>query len=202
MYSKSNTLFSYSWEEVFNMFSNDKLFLKIKEDKHLFKSFQNDKIIQKLEKKSIYSTPQIAEMFGIDGGQIRYYLKAFESYISYLNVSEKGLIYRLNCESVIKLKMIFLLKDSQKVVGIKKLLMEAGTVEVNPKTDECIDLRNDQINNSTLHLHNELKLNQEITRLKLKVQSLELDNSELRDELKKMKNKCKEHIKKMLEVIT
>ena len=74
--------------------------------------------------KKFYSTPEVAAWFDITDAQLRYYIKPFEHYIfdDMADNPTTATIIRLNMTSILKLRMILLLKDEYRVKGLKRLL--------------------------------------------------------------------------------
>lgn len=99
----------------------DPLFEVIK-DTTLEEQLFSEEYLDTLEEKRWYSTPEVAEWFGINDGQLRYYIKPFHEYLFTEETPSSSTAYRLNIESILKLRMILLLKDEYRVKGLQKLV--------------------------------------------------------------------------------
>ncbi|MFF5996042.1 hypothetical protein AAGS61_15015 [Lysinibacillus sp. KU-BSD001] len=90
-------------------------------------------------KKKLYSTPEVAGWFDITDGQLRYYIKPFEHYIfdDMTDNPTTATVIRLNLRSILKLRMILLLKDEYRVKGLKRLLGidENGEMQITLNQD-------------------------------------------------------------------
>lgn len=93
-------------------------------DTPLEETLYNDPYLTDIIEKKFYSTPEVAGWFDITDAQLRYYIKPFEHYI-FDNITDTpttATVIRLNLLSILKLRMILLLKDEYRVKGIKRLL--------------------------------------------------------------------------------
>lgn len=109
-----------------NLLKNDPLFtilLETNTDNLLFE----DEYLTEINETISYSTPKIAEWFDSNDAQLRYYLKHFHDYIFKGEVIIAENIYRLYFTSILRLRMILLLKDEYKVKGLKRLIGVEGT---------------------------------------------------------------------------
>jgi DNA-binding transcriptional MerR regulator len=123
----------------------DPLYEVIK-DKTLENQLLSEEYLDTLEEKRWYSTPEVAEWFGINDGQLRYYIKPFHEYLFTEETPSSSTAYRLNIESILKLRMILLLKDEYRVKGLQKLvgLREGYVQKKEDKTSTSdIDIRID-----------------------------------------------------------
>ncbi|MFS1519635.1 hypothetical protein V1503_24725 [Bacillus sp. SCS-151] len=112
----------------------DPLFHEIKQRRHEYNELLSDEFLQYIEVKKWYSTVQAAEMFNISDSKLRYYLKPLYEYILTEDTPSSSSSYRLNYLSIVKLKMILLLKDEFKVAGIQTLIGMRGKVVNTAKT--------------------------------------------------------------------
>lgn len=78
--------------------------------------------LNRLENKRWYSTAEVSEFIGITDANLRYYIQKFVPYLFTEDSPSTGTFYRLDGVAAIKLKMIIMLKDQQKVTGLKRLL--------------------------------------------------------------------------------
>ena len=93
-------------------------------DTPLEETLYTDSYLTDIIEKKFYSTLEVADWFDITDAQLRYYIKPFEHYI-FDNITDNpttATVIRLNFPSILKLRMILLLKDEYRVKGIKKLL--------------------------------------------------------------------------------
>ncbi|MEK5217729.1 hypothetical protein [Psychrobacillus sp. FSL H8-0487] len=108
---------------VQRLLPNDKLYEVLKdspEEEILYSAQYFSEIVEKQH----YSTIQVAEWFGINDGQIRYYIKPFHEYIFEGEDDDPSTptAIRLGFTAILKLHMIIILKDRYRIGGIKKLL--------------------------------------------------------------------------------
>jgi DNA-binding transcriptional MerR regulator len=107
--------------ELVKFILTDPLYEVIK-DTSLEEQLFNEEYLLTLEEKRWYSTPEVAEWFGINDGQLRYYIKPFHEYLFTDETPSSSTAYRLNIESILKLRMILLLKDEYRVKGLQRLV--------------------------------------------------------------------------------
>ena len=110
-------------QRIQELLANDPLFQVIK-DTPTEQHFLSEPYLSELIEKKFYSTPEVASWFDITDAQLRYYIKPFEHYI-FENMTDNPTtttLIRLNLPSILKLRMILLLKDEYRVKGIKRLL--------------------------------------------------------------------------------
>lgn len=125
--------FNLKVEEFREYIQNDKLYDVIKGTSLEDKLFGEEYLLS-LEEKRWYSTTEVAEWFGINDGQIRYYIKPFHEYIFNDDSPSSSTAFRLNVVSILKLRMIFLLKDEYRVKGLQQLLGLNGEGYIQEKT--------------------------------------------------------------------
>lgn len=108
---------------VQRLLPNDKLYEVIKDSPEEEKLYEAEYFSEIVEKQH-YSTIQVAEWFGINDGQIRYYIKPFHEYIFEEEDDDPSTptAIRLGFTAILKLHMIIILKDRYRIGGIKKLL--------------------------------------------------------------------------------
>ena len=131
-------------KKIREILEHDPLF-EVLEDTPLEEELYSDEYLSEIIEKKYYSTPEIAKWFGINDGQLRYYIKPFHDYLfeprrKYSNQFQR--LYRLNLKSILKLRMIILLKDEYRVKGLKRLVgldgygyIEKKPVTINPSTN-------------------------------------------------------------------
>lgn len=120
--SKHSTTHSIEKEQQLReMLENDPLFDVIK-DTSLEEILFGEEYLYDLEEKLWYSTPEVAEWFGINDGQLRYYIKPFNEYLFDEDSPTTSTAFRLNVTSILKLRMILLLKDKYRVKGLQRLI--------------------------------------------------------------------------------
>ena len=110
-------------QRIQELLANDPLFQVIK-DTPTEQHFLSEPYLSDLIEKKFYSTPEVASWFDITDAQLRYYIKPFEHYI-FDNMTDNpttATLIRLNLPSILKLRMILLLKDEYRVKGLKRLL--------------------------------------------------------------------------------
>lgn len=107
--------------ELVRYIQSDSLYEVIK-DTTLEDILFNEEYLLTLEEKRWYSTPEVAEWFDINDGQLRYYIKPFHEYLFTTDTPSSSTAYRLNIESILKLRMILLLKDEYRVKGLQRLV--------------------------------------------------------------------------------
>ena len=116
-------------EKISNLLQNDPLYAVLR-DTPLEETLYMDSYLLNIIEKKFYSTNEIANWFDITDAQLRYYIKPFEYYIfgeTNNNLATANVI-RLNFLSILKLRMILLLKDKYHVKGIKQLLSIEGII--------------------------------------------------------------------------
>lgn len=176
-------------EVVEREFSSDPLFNLIKRKKKLQQIFDNEYIVE-LEKLTWYSTTSIAPMCDTTTSQIQYYVRNFLEYLEVEETPSTGNAFRLDYKAVIRLKMIFILKDEYKTKGLKQELGYENIVKsakpIRLSAEGWLDQNQDQleqlisfINNSGFVLvddeSNEVEVNPYIIKtLKMIPQVLEL----------------------------
>ena len=90
----------------------------------LKETLYNDPYLTDIIEKKFYSTPEVASWFDITDAQLRYYIKPFAHYIfdDMTHNPTTSTMIRLDFPSILKLRMILLLKDEYRVKGLKRLL--------------------------------------------------------------------------------
>lgn len=84
----------------------------------------SDPFIQEINDKKYYSRAEVASWFGVTEGQLRYYIRPFESYVfeEAMENSTSTTALPLDFKAILKLRMILLLKEEYRVKGLKLLL--------------------------------------------------------------------------------
>ena len=110
-------------EKIIEILQDDPLYAVLC-DTPLEETLYTDPYLTNIIEKKFYSTPEVANWFGITDAQLRYYIKPFEHYIfdDMSNNPTTATVIRLNLPSILKLRMILLLKEEYKVKGLKRLL--------------------------------------------------------------------------------
>ena len=110
-------------QKILELLQGDPLYAVIR-DTPLEEVLYNDLYLTEIIEKKFYSTSEVASWFDVTDAQLRYYIKPFEYYI-FENMTDNPTtttLIRLNLPSILKLRMILLLKDEYRVKGIKRLL--------------------------------------------------------------------------------
>lgn len=126
-----------SKETVIQLLIDDPLY-KILENTPKQEVLLTDDYLSNIVEKSFYPITEVAHWFGISDGQARYYLKPFHTYVFDGEEEEVATLpnsIRLNLKSILKLRMIILLKDEYKVKGLERLL-GLSPVIVSKKKDK------------------------------------------------------------------
>lgn len=131
-------------KRIRELLKQDPLF-EVLQDTPLEEELYSDEYLSEIIEKKYYSTPEIAKWFGINDGQLRYYIKPFHDYLFEPgeNTPTSSTAYRLNIKSILKLRMIILLKEEYRVKGLKRLVGLDGygyiekkpPVTLNPSTE-------------------------------------------------------------------
>ena len=110
-------------EKILDMLQDDPLYAVIR-DTPLEDTLYTDSYLTDIIEKKFYSTPEVAAWFDITDAQLRYYIKPFGHYIfdDMADNPTTATVIRLNMLSILKLRMILLLKDEYRVKGLKRLL--------------------------------------------------------------------------------
>ncbi len=110
-------------EKIIEILRNDPLYSVLR-DTPLEETLYTDSYLTDIIEKKFYSTPEVASWFDITDATLRYYIKPFEHYIfdDMTDNPTTATVIRLNFLSILKLRMILLLKDEYRVNGIKQLL--------------------------------------------------------------------------------
>lgn len=88
----------------------------------------NDEYLETIIEKKFYPTVELAHWFGISDGQVRYYIRPFQDYI-FQGEDETpsfSTSMRLSFKSILKVRMLILLKDEYKVKGLQQVLGSSG----------------------------------------------------------------------------
>jgi hypothetical protein len=97
----------------------------------------SEEYLNNLELKRWYSTPEVADWFGINDGQLRYYIKPFHDYLFTNDTPSSSTAIRVNMKTILKLRMIFLLKDEYRVKGLQRLIgLGEGYVSKKPNNSD------------------------------------------------------------------
>ena len=110
-------------EKITEILQDDPLY-SILRNTPLEETLYNDSYLADIIEKKFYSTPEVADWFNITDAQLRYYIKPFEHYIfdDMMENPTTSTVIRLNLPSILKLRMILLLKHQYRVKGLKRLL--------------------------------------------------------------------------------
>lgn len=110
-------------EKITEILQGDPLY-SVLHDTPLEETLYTDSYLATIIEKKFYSTPEVAGWFDITDAQLRYYIKPFEHYIfdNKVDTPTTATVIRLNLPSILKLRMILLLKDEYRVKGLKRLL--------------------------------------------------------------------------------
>lgn len=92
------------------------------------KVFYSDDYLEEINVKKPYGTLQVAQWFGVSDSQLRYYIKPFSLYLVDDETPINDNAYRLTFTAILKLRMMFLLKDDYKKKGLELLIKEEATV--------------------------------------------------------------------------
>lgn len=127
--------------KITELLQDDPLY-SVLQDTPLEETLYTDSYLADIIEKKFYSTPEVASWFNITDAQLRYYIKPFEHYI-FDNLTDNpttATLIRLNLPSILKLRMILLLKDEYRVKGLKRLLGidENGYVVKQPPTTTAL----------------------------------------------------------------
>ena len=110
-------------EKITEILQGDPLYSVLR-DTPLEETLYTDSYLATIIEKKFYSTPEVAGWFDITDAQLRYYIKPFEHYIfdNKVDTPTTATVIRLNLPSILRLRMILLLKDEYRVKGLKRLL--------------------------------------------------------------------------------
>jgi hypothetical protein len=110
-------------EKIIDILQDDPLYSVLR-DTPLEETLYTDPYLADIIEKKFYSTPEVASWFDITDAQLRYYIKPFEHYIfeDMEDNPSTATVFRLNLPSILKLRMILLLKDEYRVKGLKQIL--------------------------------------------------------------------------------
>ena len=110
-------------EKIIEILQDDPLYSVLR-DTPLEETLYTDPYLGDIIEKKFYSTPEVASWFDITDAQLRYYIKPFEHYIfdDMEDNPSTATVFRLNLPSILKLRMILLLKDEYRVKGLKQIL--------------------------------------------------------------------------------
>lgn len=110
-------------EKIIEILQDDPLYAVL-QDTPLEETLYTDPYLADIIEKKFYSTPEVAGWFNITDAQLRYYIKPFEHYIfdDMTDNPTTATVIRLNLPSILKLRMILLLKEEYRVKGLKRLL--------------------------------------------------------------------------------
>lgn len=131
-------------EAIHELLKEDVLYKLIEVREELKSQLFNDDYLNTINTNQYYSPTEIASWMDTKDGTIRYYIKPFFDYIFEDDVeapiSEKTL--RLGFKSILKVRMILLLKKEFKVTGLKQVIEKTPRVikkhqqEVGPANQE------------------------------------------------------------------
>ena len=110
-------------DKIIEILQDDPLYSVLR-DTPLEETLYTDPYLTNIIEKKFYSTSEVANWFEITDAQLRYYIKPFEHYIfDDMTVNPTtATVIRLNFPSILKLRMILLLKEEYRVKGLKQLL--------------------------------------------------------------------------------
>ncbi len=110
-------------EKLIEALQDDPLYSVIR-DTPLEETLYTDPYLTDIIEKKFYSTSEVAGWFGITDAHLRYYIKPFEHYIfnDMTDNPTTATAIRLNLPSILKLRMILLLKEEYRMKGLKRLL--------------------------------------------------------------------------------
>ncbi len=110
-------------EKIIDILEGDPLYAVLR-DTPLEETLYTDPYLADIIEKKFYSTPEVASWFDITDAQLRYYIKPFEHYIfdDMEDNPSTATVFRLNLPSILKLRMILLLKEEYRVKGLKQIL--------------------------------------------------------------------------------
>lgn len=97
------------------------------------KTFYSDDYLEEINVKKPYGTLQVAQWFGVSDSQLRYYIKPFSSYLVDEETPINDHAYRLTFTAILKLRMMFLLKDDYKKKGLELLIKEEASIVNMPR---------------------------------------------------------------------
>ena len=109
--------------KIIELLQDDPLYSVLR-DTPLEETLYTDPYLANIIEKKFYSTPEVASWFEVTDAQLRYYIKPFEHYIfdDMMDNPTTATIIRLNFPSILRLRMILLLKEEYRVKGLKRLL--------------------------------------------------------------------------------
>jgi regulator of replication initiation timing len=110
-------------------FRNDPLYRIFVDRNQEYELFNYDFIVD-LEDTRLYSTTEVAEMFGIPVGTLRNYIYALDEYIRPIGA---GRLIKLNYEAIFRLHMIFNLKGEYSVPMLQSKLLGRFKLENESK---------------------------------------------------------------------
>ena len=110
-------------EKIIDILQGDPLYAVLR-DTPLEETLYTDSYLTDIIEKKFYSTLEVAGWFNITDAQLRYYIKPFEHYIfaDMTDTPTTTTLIRLNLPTILRLRMILLLKDQYRVKGIQRLL--------------------------------------------------------------------------------
>lgn len=111
-------------ETIQNLLINDPLF-EIIQNTANENILYSDEYLELIDEKKYYTTTDLAHWFAISDGQVRYYIRPFHTYIFDGEEEEtpsSAKAMRLSLQSILKIRMILLLKEEYKVNGLKRVL--------------------------------------------------------------------------------
>ena len=211
-------------EKIIEILRNDPLYAVLR-DTPLEEILYTDSYLANIIEKKFYSTPEVAGWFDITDAQLRYYIKPFEHYIFDATGDNPttATVIRLNFLSILKLRMILLLKDEYRVNGIKQLLnigangyivqnQAAATTALAPpdelahKVEVLSTVLQEMIQTGLFHLHQDneagtirIAINQDYLVQHMKLLSTE-QLSEIQDRTEKITEESKSLQKQITEL--
>lgn len=108
-------------------------------DKILF----SDSFLEEINTAGTYGTVKVADWFNVSDSQLRYYIKPNIAYLVDDDTPINEFAYRLTFTAIVKLRMMFLLKDDYKMKGLELLINEEA--KVVPKTPSSLQTNESEV---------------------------------------------------------
>jgi len=144
-------------EKMHDILKGDPLYYVL-QDTPLEETLFNDPYLTDIIEKKFYSTPEVASWFDITDAQLRYYIKPFEHYIfdETEDTPSTETVIQLNFPSILRLRMILLLKDEYRLKWLKRLLSidENGYIVKNRRVTTTALAQPDELSNKVEVLSN------------------------------------------------
>lgn len=134
--------------QIEDILKDDVLFNLIKDRPKLYDILIHEDYLQTINTKQYYPLSEIAIFFNATDGQIRYYIKPFFDYI-FLDEEDTPLsetIIRLSFKSLLRVRMLLLLKEEFRVKGLKQVLEHTPKfIQRSSSEDNKPAVNNDEI---------------------------------------------------------